>query len=182
MPRILLALLAILSTTACSPRGGGGGGGGGGTDDPVPIIGGELELRILEVGTFDLYECEGLNGPQNCADYEVLFEVFHAGTETVDTMSRFTFRHGDVEFTDNADCADDPWVPEPGETLTDSVAVLWEGEGGQPTLFTPCGASQNLRTNSAAAPPENGGSVEISAEWSGPEANYDAQTEALIAR
>lgn len=170
--RLFLALAVILGS-GCAARGGGGGGGGGGGDLPVDTT--QVQLAI-DVVLLDSYSCSPDAGQTTiqCADYDIDFELVHAGDDTLVSLDVLTVEGGEMAFTDNADCAERPWVMEPGGVEAETVSIRYAPDSSIPTMYHRCGGSIASRTNAVPGDAPTSGTVTMAVSIRGEEFLHEA--------
>ncbi len=167
----LLCALLVAFGPGCTARGGGGGGGGGGgDDDDLPTETGQVELEGIAVFLLDSYPCSPDAGQTTieCADYDIDFELRHSGSDPLVALDQLTIEASDMAFTDNADCADRPWLPEPGgDVESETISIRYAPDTSIPTMFHRCGSEVASRTNAVPGDAPTSGSLTMTVQIRG---------------
>lgn len=177
---VLILLPALLA--GCVTRGGGSGSRGD-DDDSAATVTDQLVLEVTDAWVVSTYSCAPVDGQPaiECADFDIDFTLTHGGDDPLERLDVLRVAGGAMEFVDNEDCAEAPFVIEPGDSVSGLLQIRYDGENGIPALYHRCGGSTAFRTNAAVGPAPTSGDLEVSIEVIGASFVHAASDSASLA-
>ena len=183
MCRALLVVLLLGLLTGCVARGGGGSGSRSDDDDSAATVTDQLVLEVTAVQVVSTYSCSPVDGQpaMDCADFDIDFALTHTGDDPLERLDVLEVGSGAMQFVDNEDCAEAPFVIDPGDSVSGLLQIRYDGEDGIPALYHRCGGSTAFRTNAAVGPAPSSGELDVSVEVIGESFVHAASGSAPIA-
>lgn len=177
---VLILLPALLA--GCVTRGGGSGSRGD-DDDSAATVTDQLILQVTGAWVVSQYTCAPVDGQptMDCADFDIDFTLTHGGDDPLERLDVLEVGSGAMQFVDNEDCGEAPFVIEPGESVSGLLQIRYDGENGIPAIYHRCGGSTAFRTNAAVGPAPSSGDLEVSIEVVGESFVHAASGTAAIA-